>query len=111
MNIYEGNRNSWDFLIIKLIDIPFSFERQCNYNSHEGWKELIDKYEVSDEKQEILNEVTKRWNNYSIKDTSQEPYKCFNKLFDLNLKFKNIKVKYDKDEDEMKAHVFDVLPK
>ena len=83
---------------------------QCNGNSHEGWKALIDKYEVSYEKQENLIEVTNRWNTFRIKDTSQDPDLWFDEIFNLNLKFKNIKEKYEKDEYEMKAHVFDVLP-
>ena len=33
----------------------------------------------------------------------------FNELFNVNLKFKNIKSKYEKDEDKLKSHVFDVL--
>ena len=64
---------------------------------------------MSDEKQEGLNEVTNRWNNWRIKDTSQYPDVWFNELFYLNLKFKNIKENYEKDEYGLKAHVFDVL--
>ena len=45
-----------------------------------------------------------------MKETSKETGIYFNKLYNLNQKFKNIKKKYDKDEDEMKLHVFDVLP-
>ena len=43
-------------------------------------------------------------------DTSQYPYIWLNKLFNLNLKVNKIKGKYDKYEDEIKAHVFDDLP-
>ena len=45
-----------------------------------------------------------------IKYKSQNNDIWFNKQFDLNLKFKKITAKYEKDEDEIKAHVFDVLP-
>ena len=31
-------------------------------------------------------------------------------LYNLNLKFNNIKAKYEKYEDKLKAHVFNVLP-
>ena len=48
------------------------------------------------------------WNNLSINDTSQYPDIWFNWIFNLNLKFKKIKSKYEKDEDDMKAYVFDV---
>ena len=42
----------------------------------------------------------------SIKDTSQDHNMWFNEIFNLNLKFKKIEEKYDKDESEIKAHVF-----
>ena len=57
-----------------------------------------------------LNEVTQSWNNYRIKETSQDPDIWFNELFNLNLKFNKIKAKYDKNEDQMKSYVFHVLP-
>ena len=65
---------------------------------------------MSEEKQESFNEVTNRWNNYKIKDTSLDPDIWFNELYNLSLKFKKTKENYEKDEDELKAHVFDVLP-
>ena len=46
---------------------------------------------MSDEKQESLNEVTNRWNNCDIKETSLDPDIWFNKIYNLNLKFKSIK--------------------
>ena len=70
----------------------------------------MDKFEVSDEKQECSNRVKKRWNNCRIKDTSQDPYILFNELFHLNLKFKKNKAKYEKDDNGMIAYLFDVLP-
>ena len=77
--------------MIILIDIPFGLVRQCNENAHKSWKALIDKYEVSDEKQESINEVAKICNNFGIKDTSQDPDMWFNELYNLDLKFKKIK--------------------
>ena len=65
---------------------------------------------MSDEKQESLNELTNGWNNIRIKDTSQDPDIWFHELFDSNLRFKNIEVKYAKEKYELIAHVFDVLP-
>ena len=85
--------------------------RKCNENSHEAWKALIEKYKVSDEKQESLNEMNNRCKNCRIKDTIQDPDIWFNELFNLNLKLNKIRGEFEKDEDEMKAHVFDVLPK
>ena len=57
-----------------------------------------------------MNEVTNRWNNFSVKDTSQYPDIWFNELFNLNLKFKRIQSNYEKDEDELKAQFIEVVP-
>ena len=84
--------------------------KQYDKNAHYAWKALIHRYEVSNENQDTLNEVTNRWNNCSIKDTSQDTDIWFNDLFNLNLKFKKIKAGYEKYEDEHKEHFFDVLP-
>ena len=54
--------------------------------------------------------MIKSWKNCRIKDTSKDPEICFNEIFNLNLNFKKIKAKYEKDEDDLKAHVFDILP-
>ena len=51
----------------------FGLVRKCDDNAHESWKDLIEKYEVSYENQESLNEIINRWNNCRIKDTSQDP--------------------------------------
>ena len=80
MKIYDENSNAWDLLIIILIDIPFGLVRNCYENSQDELKALVDKYEVSDQKQEILNEVTKRWNNCKTKDTILDPDIRFNEL-------------------------------
>ena len=92
-----------------MTDILLGLVRQCDENANDAWKALIDKYEVSDEKQESLNEVTNGWKNCKIKGTSLDPYIWFNDLYNFNLKFKKIKAKYENDEDELKAHVVDVL--
>ena len=44
-----------------------------------------------------------------ITDTNQDPEIWFIELYNLNLNFNKIKLKYKKDEDQMKAHIFDVL--
>ena len=61
-------------------------------------------------KKESLNEVTNRWNNFRINDTRQSTHICFNGVFNLNLNFKKIKGKYEKNDNYLKASVFDVLP-
>ena len=63
MNIYKGNSKAWDFFIIRLTDIDFVLVRQCDLNAHDAWKVLIGKYEVLDDNQESLNEVTNTCNN------------------------------------------------
>ena len=110
MKIYEGNSKAWDLHLISFVEITFRLFRQCDDNAHNAWEFLIDKYELKDEKQEILSEVTNRWNNSSIKDTSQDTDIWFNYLYNLNLKFKKIKATYGKYKDKRKAHFFDVLP-
>ena len=92
-----------------MTEIPFGISRQRDNNAYDARKALIYKYEVLYEKQEILNEVTNRWNKCKIKDASIDPDIYFNELYNLNLKFNNIKAKYGKYEDELKSHVFDVL--
>ena len=107
MKIYEGNSKAWNFLIIRLTYISFGFPRKCNEYSHEASKALLDIYDVSDKKQESLNEVTNIWNNFSTGYTIQYLDIWFNELFSLNLKFNKIKAKYEKGVYFMKAHVFD----
>ena len=99
MDIYEGNFKVQDFLVISLTDIPYGLVGQCDDDSNESQKDLIGKYEVSYDKQDILNEVTNMCNNCRIKDTSQDPDIWFNELYNLNLKFKKIKSKYEKYEE------------
>ena len=60
-------------------------------------------------KQESLNKVTNRWNNFNINYTTLDSYMWVNELCNINLKFKNTKANYDKDKNKLKAHVFDVL--
>ena len=96
MKIYEGNSKAWDLIMISLKEISLGLVSKCDENANDARKAFIDKYEVSDHKQESLNEVTNRWNNRKIKDTSLDPDIWFNELYNLNLKFKKIKAKYEK---------------
>ena len=57
-----------------------------------------------------MHVVTNRYNNYNIRDTILDPDIWFNELYNFNLTFKKIKESYEKDEDELRADVFDVLP-
>ena len=86
-------------LLISLTYILFGLVSQWNDNPHEVCMSLILKYEVSKEKQEIINEVTNRWNTFRNKDTSQYPRICFNELDNLNLNLNNNKVNYERDKD------------
>ena len=78
-------------------------------NEHDAWRSLIGKYEISDKKQESLNDVTNRCKNCKIKDASLYLYIWFNELYNLNLKLNKIKEKYERDEDKLKAHFSYVL--
>ena len=49
--------------------------------------------------------MTNIWNNFRIKDTSQDPEIWFNRLFHLNLKRKKIKAKYEKERYELKSQI------
>ena len=60
MKIYEGNTKEKDYLIISLTDMPFGLVRHYDKNAHHAWKHLIERYKVSDENKESLNEVTNR---------------------------------------------------
>ena len=81
--------------------------RQWNENVNEACKALVEKYDVSDDKQESLNEVTDIWNNSSIRYTSKYPDIWSNEWFNFNLKLNKIRVKYDNYGDYIKAQVFD----
>ena len=83
--------------------------RQCNDNSHETCKAIVDKYDVSDDKQESLNYVTNRWNKCSIRVTSQYPDISFYEQFNSNVKLNKIKARNKKYGEYMKAHAFDLL--
>ena len=91
MKIYDQKSKTWDFLIIIFTYISSALVIQCYENSHDAWKSFIDKYEVTDERQEMFNELTKRWNNCNIKDNCFYSYIWFNELYNLNLKSKKIK--------------------
>ena len=54
--------------------------------------------------------MTNRWNNCKIKEISLYPDISFNELYNLNLEFKNIKAKHEKDEDKLKSRLLYVLP-
>ena len=51
----------------------FGLVRQYDENAHDARKSLIDKYGVSDKRQESLNQMTTRWYNCNIKDTILDP--------------------------------------
>ena len=56
-----------------------------------------------------MNEVKYRWKIFRVRTKVKILiYGSINYYF--NFMFNNINAKYDKDEDEMKAHVFDVTP-
>ena len=89
-------------------DTPLGLVRKCDENAHESWKSLIDNYEVADENQDSLNEVTNMWNNCRIKDTSKIPDIWFNELYKLSLNVhsssRRSKQSMEKIKTKLKAH-------
>ena len=53
--------------------------------------------------------MANRWNNCSIRGTSQDPDISFNERFNSNVKLNKIKAKNKKYGEYMKAHAFDLL--
>ena len=66
---------------------------------------LLNKYKVSDEKQESLTDVTMEWSACKINGTKDNLDTWFSELYRIIEKFKNIKREYKKDEVSIKAHV------
>ena len=106
----KGNADAWDQLVLSLSGTPFDLILEADENAHKAWKLLLNKYEVSDEKQESLTDVTKEWNSAKLESVRVDPDDWFSTLFRINKKFGKIKKEYEKDEDTMKAHVLVDLP-
>ena len=106
----KGNADAWDQLVLSLSGTPFDLILEANENAHEAWKLLLNKYAVSDEKQESLTDVTKEWNSAKLASVRVDPDDWFSTLFRINKKFGKIKTQYEKDDDAMKAHVLVNLP-
>ena len=77
----KGNADAWDQLVLSLSGTPFDLILEANENAHEAWKLLLNKYEVSDEKQESLTDVTKEWNSAKLESVRIDPDDWFSKLF------------------------------
>ena len=108
---YEnGNADAWDQLVLSLTGSPFNLIQEANEVAHLAWKILLNKYEVSDEKQESLTDVTEEWNSSSLRSTKIDPDDWFSVLFLINSRFEKIKKEYKKDDDSMKAHVLVNIP-
>ena len=106
----KGNADAWDQLVLSLTGTAFDLIQEADENAHKAWKLLLRKYEVSDEKQESLTDVTDEWNKSKLESVKMDPDDWFSTLFRINKKFGRIKKEYEKDEDTMKAHVLVNLP-
>ena len=106
----DGNAHAWDQLVLSLTGAPFNLILEAKEDAHKAWKILLNKYEVSNEKQESLTDVTIEWGACTLDGIRTDPDMWFSELFRINEKFEKIKVEYKKDEDSIKAHVIACLP-
>ena len=74
-NIYEGNSKAWDFIVISLTNIYFGLVRQCKKMHME-----LNKGGTTARSRALVRIQI-----------------FFNELYNLNLRFKRIKAKYEKD--------------
>ena len=107
----KGNADAWYQLVLILSGSPFDLIQEVDEKASVAWELLLNKYEVSKEKQESLTDVTEEWNNTRLESMQTDPDDWFSLLFRINAKFGKIKSLYKKDEDMMKAHVLVNLPK
>jgi len=77
----------------------FDLIQEADETSYKAWKLILNKYEISGEKQEILTDVTEEWNYTKLDSAQPDPDDWFSLLFRINVKFGKIKNFYTKDED------------
>ena len=106
----KGKADAWDQLVLSLTGTPFDLIMEADENAHKAWELLLRKYEVSDEKQESLTDVTDEWHKSKLGSVKMDPDDWFSTLYRINKKFGRIKKEYEKDEDTLKAHVLVNLP-
>ena len=87
----NGNADAWDQLVLSLSGTPFDLIQEADENAYEAWRLLLNKYEVSGEKQETLTDVTEEWNNAKLDSVQTDPDDWFSLLFRINAKFGKIK--------------------
>ena len=108
---YEaGNADAWDQVVLSLTGAPFNLILESNGDAYKAWNMLLNKYKVSDEKQESIKDVTIEWVECTINGTRTDPDMWFSELFRINSKFEKIKKDSKKDEDSIKVHVIAYLP-
>jgi len=54
----DGNADTWDQLVLSLTGAPFNLIMEAKEDAHKAWNILLNKYEVSNEKQESLTDIT-----------------------------------------------------
>ena len=92
-------------MVLGLTGTAFSVIQEADGNAHEAWKLLLDKYDVLSQKQNSLTDVTEEWNNSRLSSVKVDPDDWFTYLYRVNAKFKKIKTKYGKDDDQIKPRV------
>ena len=69
----DGNADAWDQLVLSLTGAPFNLIMEAKEDAHKAWKIPLNKYEVSNEKQESLTDVTIEWGACTLDGTRTDP--------------------------------------
>ena len=54
----KGNADAWDQLVLSLTGSTFVLIMEADGNTHFAWKILLNKFEVSEQKQESLTDIS-----------------------------------------------------
>ena len=89
-NYDNGNADTWDQLVLSLSGTAFSVIQEADGDAHGAWNLLLDKYDVSSEKQISLTDVTEEWNNSRLHSTKVDPYDWFTYIYRVNVRFRKV---------------------
>ena len=99
----KGNADVWDQLVLSLP--TFTLIMEADGDARVAWNILLNKFEVSEQKQESLTDVMMEWAACRLINTKIDPDNWFSQLYYINQKFKKIKPEYEKDQDSIKVHM------
>ena len=69
----KGNADAWDQLVLSLTGSTFVLIMEADGNAHFARKILLNKFEVSEQKQESLTDVTMEWAACRLTSTKMDP--------------------------------------